>query len=307
MRGSDMLIVPGTQVVSDYNTGPWSWPYDIFVWSLLAKICRVKLLFVCVGIGPVFHPISRWFIKSALRMADGRSYREHASKTYLESLGFFPNGDRVYPDLVFSLPEREVSAWRPATSRNGVVGVAVKDYAGAGTEAQEDYLERMSRLVTWLREHGHTVRVLIGDVLYDSGVWEQFVKRLECARTGPGYGRLVAQRILTAEDLLAQLRDCDLVISPRLHNLILSVMLHRPVIALSDHPKLDSLMTELGLAEWCVSLRRLDVDLVQRKFLELEAKREQFRFQAARRAADCREALKDQYRAIVAALNCGTV
>jgi len=26
MSRSDMLIVPGTQVVSDYLTGPWSWP-----------------------------------------------------------------------------------------------------------------------------------------------------------------------------------------------------------------------------------------------------------------------------------------
>lgn len=303
MSRSDMLIVPGTQVVSDYNTGPWSWPYDIFMWCLLAKLCRAKVLFVGVGIGPIYHPVSRWFITSALRMADYRSYRDNFSKSYLESLGFSPNGDRVYPDLVFSLPERELLEWKPREEHGGVVGVAVKDYAATGSEEYEDYLERMGRLVAWLCGCGHTVRVLIGDVLYDTSVWEDFVERLKQKRIGTEGGRIVTERISTAEDLLKQLCDCDVVISPRLHNLILSVMLSRPVIAFSDHQKLDSLMLELGLAEWCVPLHNLAVEVVQKKFLELEANLDGFKARVAKSAAECREALQGQYKEIENLLN----
>ena len=40
LRGSHMLIVPGTNIVSDYLTGPFGWAYDIFKWSIIAKLCQ---------------------------------------------------------------------------------------------------------------------------------------------------------------------------------------------------------------------------------------------------------------------------
>src|SRR5262245_41549451 len=45
MSATHMLIVPGTGIVSDYLTGPFGWAYDIFKWSSIAKLCRVKVLF----------------------------------------------------------------------------------------------------------------------------------------------------------------------------------------------------------------------------------------------------------------------
>ena len=62
IKGSHMLIVPGTQVVSDYLTGPFNWPYDIFKWAIIAKLCRARLLFLNIGVGPIYHPLSKWFI-----------------------------------------------------------------------------------------------------------------------------------------------------------------------------------------------------------------------------------------------------
>ncbi len=303
MRRTDMLIVPGTQVVSDYCTGPLSWPYDIFMWSLAAKLCRTKVLFVCVGVGPINHPLSRWFIKTALRMADYRSYREGASKSYLESLGFRPNGDAVYPDLVFSLPVSELRQWNPRNHRGRVVGVAVKDYGGAaGSPEYEDYLNRMSALVAWLRGQGCVVRLLIGDILYDSSVRLDFVERLRKNGISLQDEEVLAHPILTAEDLVAQLADCDLVISPRLHNLIMAMMLNRPVIALSDHQKLDSLMLELGMKEWCVPLPGLDLELLKKKFLELQGNLEALKGRIDQSTAACRHALSGQYASITESL-----
>ncbi len=303
MNRSDMLIVPGTQVVSDYCTGPFSWPYDIFMWSLAAKLCRAKVLFVCVGIGPINHRLSRWFIKTALRLADYRSYREGASKAYLESLGFRPNGDAVYPDLVFSLPVTELHKWHPRNSRGRVVGVAVKDYGGApGSEEYEDYLNRMSALVAWLRAQGYTVRLLIGDILYDTSVRQDFIARLKQNGISLADGTVLAHPILTAEDLVSQLVDCDLVISPRLHNLIMALMLNRPVIALSDHQKLDSLMIELGMREWCVPLPGLDLELLKKKFLQAQGNLEALKTRIDKSTAECREALSGQYASITESL-----
>ena len=105
LKGADVLIIPGTGLLTDaYGLLGWG-PYNLFKWSLIAKVCRCKLFFVSVGAGPLYGVLGRFFIKSALSMADFRSYRDDASMNYLKGIGFPTNVDRVYPDLVFSLPE----------------------------------------------------------------------------------------------------------------------------------------------------------------------------------------------------------
>src|SRR5262249_39373323 len=104
LRHMDMLIIPGTGLLSDaYGLLGWG-PYTLFKWSLIAKICRCKLLFVSVGAGPVHSRLGRWLVKSALSLANFRSYRDNSTKQYLKSIGFHADSDLVYPDLVFSLP-----------------------------------------------------------------------------------------------------------------------------------------------------------------------------------------------------------
>ncbi len=61
----------------------------------------------------------------------------------------------------------------------------------------------------------------------------------------------------TVEELLRQLRETDAVISPRFHNLVLALMLDKPVIALSDLPKVTALLADLGLGRFCLSLEGL--------------------------------------------------
>src|SRR2546422_2018913 len=99
-----MLIVPGTQFLSDNLTGPFGWPYMAFKWSVTAKLRRCKLLFVSVGGGPLRHPLSRVFVKSALLLADYRSYPDDSSRQYMRRIGFHPTNYPVYPHLTFTLP-----------------------------------------------------------------------------------------------------------------------------------------------------------------------------------------------------------
>src|SRR5216683_5122243 len=48
LRGFDMLLVPGTGLLTDYASNPLGGPYDLLKWSTLATLCRCKLLFVSV-------------------------------------------------------------------------------------------------------------------------------------------------------------------------------------------------------------------------------------------------------------------
>jgi polysaccharide pyruvyl transferase WcaK-like protein len=87
LKGIHMLIFPGTGLLTDAYSKSFGWPYDIFKWSLIAKLCRCKLMYVSVRAGPIYRPLSRWFIKSALSLADFRSYRDNSTKKYLKDIG----------------------------------------------------------------------------------------------------------------------------------------------------------------------------------------------------------------------------
>src|SRR5271169_2985675 len=105
LKGTDMLIIPGTGLLTDtYGLLGWG-PCNLFKWSLIAKVCGCKLLFVSVGAGPLYGALGRCFVKSALSLANFRSYRDDSTRQYLNRIGFRVDNDPVYPDLVFSLPE----------------------------------------------------------------------------------------------------------------------------------------------------------------------------------------------------------
>jgi polysaccharide pyruvyl transferase WcaK-like protein len=305
MRGSHMLIVPGTGIVSDYLTGPFGWAYDIFKWTTIAKLCRVKVLFVSIGVGPIYHPLSKWFIRTSLRFAEYRSYRDTASKQYMEGIGFHTNGDRVCPDLAFGLPRGMFSERPLGRGEKPIIGVGLKDYYGPrglgdrpDAKAYLDYVNTMAAFVVWLCEHRYPVRVLIGDILYDSSVKLDFMNLLKERGLAPGDGQIIAEPVLTVDELLCQLAATDIVISARFHNLVLALMLNKPVLALSDHQKLDSLMAGLGLAGYCVPLRNLGVDILIKHLVELEKNAEKLKPYIKRKVEQYREALDQEYSVI---------
>ena len=103
LEGSAMLIVPGGGMLTDAY-GPQSWaPYNLTKWSVAAKLRGCKVFFVSVGAGPLYTRSGRLWARSALALADYKSFRDRASLLYLEGIGFRDEDVPVYPDLVFSL------------------------------------------------------------------------------------------------------------------------------------------------------------------------------------------------------------
>ena len=179
LRGADVLIIPGTGLLTD-SYGLLSWgPYSLFKWSLISKVRGCKLLFVSVGAGPLYGALGRYFVKSALSLADFRSFRDDASKAYMEGIGFVKKSDRVYPDLVFSLPEAMLPHGENREARRRVVGLGLMAYAGRysvtnpRSETYTAYLECLANFVKWLLANNYDIRLLIGDIC-DTPVIEEF-------------------------------------------------------------------------------------------------------------------------------------
>ena len=309
VMGSYMLIVPGTGIVSDYLTGPFGYPYELFKWSTIAKLCRARLLFVSIGVGPIYHPLSKWFINASFRFAEYRSFRDTASKEYMDGIGFHCNKDRVTPDLAFGLPRSMFPETSVGTGQNPIIGLGLKDYDGSrsssadrpDTDAYLDYLNTMAAFVIWLCEHQYSVRILIGDISYDSRVRWEFTNLLKERGFAPDDTRIIVEPVLTVDQLVRQLATTDIVISPRFHNLVLGLMLNKPVLALSDHPKLDSLMSGLGLGDYCLALRNVDVNILVTRLVELVRDAEKLKPCIKRNVERYREALDQEYSAILAA------
>ena len=154
LKGADMLIIPGTGLLTDaFGLLAWG-PYNLFKWSLIAKLRRCKVLFVSVGAGPVYSALGKYFVKSALSLADFRSYRDDASLNYLKGIGFPTNSDRVYPDLVFSLPEAMLPHDGDKRSKRAIVGLGLMEYAGKYSVAKPSnaiYLAYLENLVAFVR------------------------------------------------------------------------------------------------------------------------------------------------------------
>lgn len=272
---TDVLIIAGTGIVSDYLTGPLGWPYDFFRLSVLAGILRTKVVFLSVGVGPIHHPVSRWLIKRSLGIASFRSYRDQASRDYVEKIGFDTSRDFVYPDVVFGLSQGNLA---PRTAVNGerrIIGLGLKDYYGSpkspDAESHRQYLHTIAEFISWLHAHGYNVRLLIGDMQYDNPVVSEFVGLLKQLGIATQEPLLMVEPARAVGDVLRQIADTEAVISARYHNLIMALIQGKPVIALSDHAKLDSLVSDFGLARYRLPLANLQAETLIDRFKELES------------------------------------
>ena len=300
LKGTRMLVMTGTGMLGDFGIGPFDLHYEILKWSLLAKARRSKLLFVSVGAGPIAHPLSRLIVQWALSLADYRSYRDDFSKHYLASIGFDTQNDFVYPDLAFSLkPELPGPSRRDGGGR--VVGLGLMDYygndpTGNSSEATyQQYLEKVTTFLAWLLERKYTVRLLIGDATYDTRIRGDVVKKLQERAFRYDERQIVDEPVGSVEELIDQLAATDAVVATRFHNLVLALMLNKPVVALSYHEKIASLMAGAGMAEYCQSIHGLEVDSLVQQFVKLEQNSQILKSSLEQTVEKYRETLDRQY------------
>jgi polysaccharide pyruvyl transferase WcaK-like protein len=303
LRRADALIVPGTGLLTDAGGLRSFGPYNMFKWSVIAKTCRCKLLFVSVGAGPLYSPLGRWFVKSALSCADFRSYRDESTREYLSHIGLDANGD-VYPDLAFSISEASIPVQGAAAGGRPVVGLGLMTDSGRyGTatpspEVHRDYLENLAKLVKWLIVHEYDVRLFIGDFLDDRNVTREFRGLLEKRLSAEQASHIIDEPVLSVEDLLSQIAKTDLVVATRFHNVIFALLCNKPVISISFHHKCESLMSAMGLTAYCLNINELTADVLIDKLRDLTVNAKALKASISEKSGEFRRQLDEQYTVI---------
>ena len=303
LRRIDTLMIPGTGLLSDaYGLLGWG-PYNMFKWSLIAKICGCKLLFVSVGAGPIYGALGRCFVRSALSLADFRSYRDTSTKQYLKGIGFRADNDRIYPDLVFSLPEAAIPNQDNKKSRKFVVGLGLMEYAGMygvskpSNDTYRSYLQNLSMVVKWLLAHENDVRLLSGD-LGDMHTRQEFKELLGEWLVAGDECHIIDEPVLSVENLMSQIAATDIVVATRFHNVVLALLCNKPVISISFHHKCESLMSAMGLSRYCLDINDLNADRLIEKFCDVKANASTLKRVIKGKVGEFRNELDEQYKVI---------
>lgn len=304
LRRTHLMVMTGLGMLTDYSTSVTGYPFQLFKWTLAATVARCKVRFVSVGVGPIYSRLSRWLIRISLSLADYRSYRDDASKKRIKNYGFNSDADPVFPDLAFSLPQNMFPE-RSDRRKRLVVGVGIMHHADVhiGTSQEQvaahfAYLDKMCDFVMWLVEKGYEIRILQGDVQYDGDARRGLRQRLEQRGIRYQEAAINDEGCNSVDQLLAQLADCDLIVSPRFHNLLLGLMLDIPVISISYDSKNDCLLDSFELNRYHQPMSELSVQMLTEQFSDLVIRRDQVKAAFQKVVTRNRELLDEEYKSI---------
>jgi polysaccharide pyruvyl transferase WcaK-like protein len=300
IRGTEMLLVPGTGLLTDaYGLRGWG-PYGLLKWSLIARACGCKVALVSVGAGPIHSMVGRWCVGLVISLSEFRSYRDIPSLRYLEDIGIARDGDAIFPDLAFSLPDCMIPHCKRAGADRPVVGLGVMDYsgtyhAGGSTEpAFQGYLETLAESSRWLLDRGYNIRLLSGD-LVDSHARRAFRGVLKDKLPTHDCDRIIDEPVASVADLLLQIASTDFVVATRFHNIVFGFLCGKPVISISFHHKCESLMGMMGMSDYCLEMGGLKADRLIDTLRHIEANADAVRHSVRDRTTAFRQALDEQY------------
>lgn len=274
----DLMIIPGTGILDDFGTGPFGMPYALFRWCLVARLIGTRVLFVNIGAGPIRHPLSRFFMKSAAHLANYRSYRDDISREYMKSIGVDVKNDPVYPDVAFDLP-LPPQASRAPDSRPRVIGVGLMSYNGwrgditKQTGIYDVYMFKITQFVKRVLEEGYHVRLFSGDE-YDSGAIIALAERLLRDIPDRLNDKLIVEPAHSIYDVMRQIADTEVVIATRYHNVVAALIMNKPTLSIGYAAKNDVLLGRMGLGDYCQHIESIDLELLMLQFHKLLANRD---------------------------------
>lgn len=272
----------------------WGTPYTQFLVCASGRLLGTPVGLVSVGANVVRPRAMRALFVAAARSTTYLSYRDDYSRAAMRRMGLRERGDRVFPDLVHSLPAPPA---RPGPT--GVIGVGVLDFHGGNEDraraaaVHARYTASLAAVVDGILDRGLDVRLLVGDRA-DERVVEQLVADV-AARRPADAARVRYDPIPDLGELMRRMTEVDAVVASRFHNVVCALRTARPTISLGYGGKNDVLMAEVGLGSYCHRADGFDPDRVLEQLDELLPRAERISADLARATAGYRRSLAEQF------------
>jgi polysaccharide pyruvyl transferase WcaK-like protein len=264
VKSLDLLIISGGGQLSELWRGPWSHPYNVFKFCVLAKLSGTPIFIIGVGAGPLRHPLSRFFARWSVRLAAYASFRDVESQTLIHNLG--PSAKTyVCPDPAYALDLRDcVTTSHPQKARQkvGLNPIGFCDpriWPRQDDRAYDLYLEKLATFSSWLLAHDYDVEIFTGEISVDRYAIEDLRRRLPASMLRHGRAKACCHPMYSLKDLLVQMSTFDFVITSKFHGVIFSHLLGKPVIALSYHHKIQDLMRASQHGQYCLDIDNFEV------------------------------------------------
>ncbi len=277
LRRIDLLIVAGSNQLSDYVGGPWGFPYTIFAWSVAARLTGTRVAFLSVGAGPLRTRLGRYFLRKAIGWAVYSSFRDEGSRDTIKSLGVgAPH--RVAPDLAHGLRfEVPSDGPRPAATRTVVVNplpyMDPRFWAESDSDAYARYVDLLASFARTLLERGHRVRLVPTQLRADPPVIADVMRALGPRPRSEALHDRIDPPVAGFEDLIAILAEADVVVATRFHGVVLAQMLGKPTIGIAYRRSTTDLLVDVGQGAYAIDIAALTLDGLLGRLEALEADR----------------------------------
>lgn len=211
LAATDVLISGGGSLFQD-ATSVKSVIYYAFVLGL-AQLLGKKTIIFAQGVGPLYNPLSRFFVKTLFRKCDYLSVRDEKSLNLLQSWGLKAE---LVPDPAYSLTI-------PPCEKENVLGVQLREFSGM----DENFLQNLARAVDV------NPKVFSLQKSLDFEVCQNFAEL-----TG---GELVE------DNLTKELSRVEVLVSMRFHALIVALKAGVKCAVINYDPKVQTLAETYGL------------------------------------------------------------
>lgn len=305
LRRGDLLIVAGGGQIDDAWGGTWAHPFALWRWTALARLRGARIAVASVGWGQLSNNLSRRFIRTSLRRADYRSYRDRGSALMVESLGL-PDRSRFVPDIALGLP---VTTGPIHLQEHLITTVGVSPMAFGRqeiwpttlTDIYENYLHRMRTFVCGSTAQGMKV-ILFTTARMDHTAVQDLLDLLQDL---PEQQRnlLTIARTTTLAPLFKVLADCQIVVASRLHGVILAHRLCLPTLAISFDRKVDAHMADVGHSEFCLDIGHLNEGDVEDHFARIASRTHVLQAELCRFIDAAEPALTTQFDTLASLVN----
>jgi polysaccharide pyruvyl transferase WcaK-like protein len=160
--------------------------------------------------------------------------------------------------------------------------------------AYADFIRKFAAFSSWL-SHRYSLSLFSTDVLFDSQTIQEVDAAIKDRNPRANISVLNHEIITNTELLLSQMSSMDYIVTCRFHGVIFAHLMNIPVIAISHHPKVATLMTDLGLSEYCLDIHSFDAELLATTFTRLVSDRERIKAHMREKAALYKEDLMSQF------------
>lgn len=251
MRELDMLLISGSGQIDDFWGGPWAQPYNMMVWSQLARRQKKPVAVFGVGVDELSTRLGAQFCLRALNAADICVVRDPGSREALKKLGYRRLVD-VCPDPAFRLSG---DGRLPDSPPFAVVSpISRRAWPGVEDESYDHYLTALAQVADQLLSQGIDVRYVCSQIKMDPPLVTRVRERMK-----GDHNRALTVEVKTVDDYVAAVAGASVAVVSRLHAMILAMVAGTPVVAISAVRKVHQQFADMGMPELVFDMGTLDI------------------------------------------------